>query len=225
MSGFGFDDDELKKLFAEAGEVVRKARPSGEKQPEKPSDTLSAPSEPAASMPPPAPIASPAPEPVNVTAPAPSPAEEADWSDTEIVAPRPVAPAPAVAQAGAVRLVGGEQDAAALVGRTAAGATVRMAWSDIRALSVARVGERCLLAFACKGEAYYFSDENVAYKGLLKQMATTLALNWRTLIQEIGSHVADRSDVGLQALTGGGGMIPRFSNLPDFLRSVASRAG
>lgn len=208
MPGFKFDDDELNKLFAQAGDAVKKAaRPA----PGAPRET-----EPQSAAPPPVGEAQ---VEERTESPVAPPPQEA--------APAPVAapsgPSPAAGGA-PVRLVGGEQEAAALVGRTADGTTVRVPWGEMRALSVARVAERNHLGFVYRQTVYYFSDENVVYKGLLTTLAATLTLNWRTLVNEMSGQVADRSDAGIQAMTGGGGMVPRLLSLADFAKSLLSRA-
>jgi hypothetical protein len=208
MPGFGFEDDELKKLFAEAGEAVKKAKVTPSEAP----------------APPPPPPAAAAPEPAAPSAPsAPEPVTEtADESDFQVQpVARPAAPAPS--GEGAVRLGGGEQTDAALVARTTAGSTVNIPWGQIKNLSLGRVVDRNILAFLYNGTVYYFNDENVAYKGLLRQMAATLTMNWRGLVNEIAAQVSDKSDPGIQAVTGAGGMVPKFLDLGAFLNGVRSR--
>ena len=209
MPGFKFDDDELSQLFAQAGDAVKKAARSA------PSASREAEPAPSAAAP-----AAPVPDPVVDERPGPAPVLPPATEP-----PAAPAPSPAPASAGSpIRLVGGEQDATALVGRCADGSTVRVPWADMKTLSVARVGERTHLGFVYRQTVYYFSEENVAYKGLLKTLGATLNLNWRALVNEMSGQVTDRSDVGLQAMTGGGGMVPRVLTLADFAKALLSRA-
>lgn len=236
MPGFGINDDELSKLFAEAGEAVKKV--AG-----------------APSAPPPPPVPTPAAEPAPPVAAAPAPPQQprglawdeeppargTAWNEepralawdeepggAESPAAAYVAPAPAPRPAGPAgpqtRLVGGEQADDALLGKTAEGGSVRLPWAQIRALSAGRVGERMLLALKHDGKIYYFVDDAVTYKGFLRTMASTLAMNWRGLVGELVERVADKSDPGVQALTGGGGMVPRYVDNAEFFGKVSSRA-
>lgn len=207
MPGFGFADDELQKLFAEAGAAVKKKT-----------------NEPAATPPPAAATpAAPTPPPAETSAPPPAMADE----DFQLAAPtqRPAAPPPAapVAAGGEVRLMGGEQTDAALIGRTQAGASVTVPWGQVRGLSVGRVADKAMLAFVHGGTLYYFSDDNVSYKGLLKQMASTQPMNWRALVNEIAAQVPDKSEAGIQAVTGAGGMIPKYLEQGAFFSAVRAR--
>lgn len=202
MPGYGFADDELQKLFAEAGNAVKKkvAEPG------------------AAAAPPAAPAPSADATPTGAAAPS-----EDDFT-ISTPTPRPTASAPAAAASGGeTRLVGGEQTDAALVGRTQAGTQVTISWGQIKGLSLGRVGERMILAFTAGGALYWFSDDNVAYKGLLRQMASTQPMNWRNLVNEIAEHVADRSDAGVQAVSGAGGMVPKFLEQGAFFNGVRGR--
>lgn len=295
MPGFGIEDDELKKLFAEAGEAVKKARvtpsegpmtldtpPAGPRTPSPSPPSREIFGSPAARPRTPSPsppardiFSSPAAQPRSSGSfPVPSsearssgsfpiPSKEARSSGSfpvpsnearssgsfripsnearssgaipipaaaqgggsdeftlEPVARPAAAPAPAD---GTVRLSGGEQTDAALVARTTGGATVTIPWTHIKALTLGRVAERSVLAFLFNGTVYYFNDENVVYKGLLRQMATTLTLNWRSLVNEIASHVADKSDPGIAAMTGSGGMVPKFYEMSGLLNALRAR--
>lgn len=207
MPGYGFADDELQKLFAEAGQAVQKAKVTP----------------PAAS---PAPVSTPSQEEVKAEVSAPkAPAPLAD-DDFELSAPaaKPAAPPPAPAgPGGEVRLVGGEQTDAALVARTQAGASVNVPWSQIKGLSLGRVIDKSVLAFVHGGTLYWFGDDNTAYKGLLRQMASTQPMNWRALVGEIAGHVSDTSEAGVQAVTGGGGMVPKYLDMGAFFNAVRAR--
>lgn len=239
MPGFGFEDDELKKLFAEAGEVVKKAKVSPSETPAaQPPAAPAAPPPVAPAAPPPAPVvppvlarvpeAPPPPPPQSTPAsampPPPPPAAPplGDAEDDFQVQPMQKPAAPASAD-GTVRLGGGELTDAALIARSTGGSTVSIPWGQIKNLSLARVIDRNILAFVFQGTLYYFNDENVAYKGLLKQLQATLTMNWRQLVNEIASHVADKSDPGIQAVTGGGGMVPKFLDMGAFFNAVRSR--
>lgn len=196
MPGFGFADDELQKLFAEAGAAVKKK--------------VTEPGPPVAP-------AAPTLEPV-----APPPVPVAADGDFPVAVPvaRPSAPA---AAGGEVRLTGGEQTDAALVARTQAGGSVTVPWGQIRGLSVGRVVDKAVLAFVYGGTLYYFSDDNVSYKGLLKQMASTQPMNWRALVNELAAQVSDKSEAGVQAVSGGGGMIPKYLDQGAFFNAVRAR--
>lgn len=214
MPGYGFADDELQKLFAEAGDAVKKKKA----EPTPPAVSLSE-STPHVEVAPMdvAPVAPP-----TVSA---APAAPAAAGEDEFMAPvalRPMAP-PATTAAGAVRIMGGEQTDSGLVARTAAGDTVTLPWAQIKKLSLARIVSNNYLAFMSGTTMYYFSDENVAYKGLLKQMAATLNLNWRALVNELAARVSDASDPGLQALTGAGGMVPKHLDTASFFSAVRAR--
>jgi len=279
MAGFGFNNDELSKLFAEAEGAVKKVKSTPSTPPPAPAgDLLDDPAfsaKPAAPKPldpgldapparkglawdedvPPARKAlawdedvAPAKKAVawdeevppakkvvawDADVPAAPPARKAaawddDWAKDETPA-RPAAPAPQPAAAtppatgSRTRLVGGEQADDALNARGEDGSTVRIPWSGIRALTVGRVGERLTLAFVHGGMTYFFSDDNVAYKGLLRNMQATLAMNWRSLVNEIAERVSDRSDPGVAAMTGAGGMVPRFMDMAEFMKAVSAK--
>ncbi len=213
MPGFGFADDELKKLFAEAGEAVKKART------EPPPAAAVRPS-PIVSETPAAPPADPVPSPPEASFP--------DLTPEESFIPEPltpVQPARNTPQGGeaAVRLQGGEQTETALVARTLDGETVTLPWASVRRLCLGRIGERNLLALTANNVLYFFSDDNVAYKGLLKQMAPTLTMNWRGLVNELATRISDRSDSGVQAVTGGGGTVPRYVDAASFFKTVRAQ--
>ncbi len=209
MPGYGFDDDELKKLFAEAGDAVKKAstRPA-------PVESATPPQAP----PPPPPLAAAPPAPPHA---APEPL------------PPPVAEAPPVERATSIppaapgeprKIVGGEQGAEGLTVRTADGQAIALPWHAIRGLTLGRVGDRQWLAFGSGGSLYYFGDDNVAYKGLLKSMQASTAMNWRGLVQELASQVPDSGDAGVTVLTGGsGGSIPKYQDRQTFWATVQSR--
>lgn len=281
MPGFGIEDDELKKLFAEAGEAVKKARVSQATEKEadpltdvpsasestassaspSPAEAGSAPAAP--STPPLFPTTSKPPSlsalsrssaPTSARPPAPTQptvarldellaAEEANAASRGVPAkgPAPVEPAgvseldfevqpihkaassESASADGMVRLNGGEQTDTALVARTPAGAEVTIPWAQMQKLSLGRVTDKNVLAFIHNGAVYYFSDDNVVYKGLLKQLAATLAMNWRGLVNEIANRLEDKSDPGVQAVTGGGGTVPKYFEMAGFLAAIRSR--
>ncbi|MHB2019049.1 MAG: hypothetical protein ACYCW6_19040 [Candidatus Xenobia bacterium] len=178
-------NDELSKLFEEAGQAVKKA--SGK-----------------APAPPPPP-----PEPKLEETPAAPPP------------PPPVAAPPP--STGPLQLKGGEQQPDALVALAADGSSRTIPYASVQALSLARVGESQVLAFLSGGSLYYFQDNAVTYKGLLRQMQASTAMNWRGLITELASQVPDaqKTDPGVTAVAGGtGGMLPRYPDLKSFLAKL-----
>lgn len=212
MPGYGFADDELQKLFAEAGEAVKK----------KVTEAAAPAPAPVAPVPPPAAVSA---APVAPPPPAPAPPPVADDDDFKLVPPvqRSATPVAPVAAGDEVRLTGGEQTDAALVGRTQAGQSVTLPWGQIRGLSVGRLADKAILAFVHGGTLYYFSDDNVSYRGLLKQMASTQPMNWRALVNELAAQIPDKSEAGVQAITGGGGMIPKYLDQGAFFNTVRAR--
>jgi len=279
MPGFGINDDELSKLFAEAGEAVKKVKSEPTPTPRALDDPVSVKQpEPAVAEPPaksalawdeepPAKKAlawdeeppkqtvawneepparkglawdedpAPAKQAVawNEEPPAkktvgwdedpstPTPASNRAAVEEPTWTPRlPATPAPA-ASGPQVRLVGGEQADDALTAKAVDGASVRIPWAQMKGLTVGRVGDRMLLAFMFSGKAYYFSDDNVAYKGFLRNMQSTISMNWRGLVGEIAGRVTDKSDPGVSALSGAGGMVPRYNDHADFFNKLAAR--
>jgi hypothetical protein len=196
MAGYSFDNDELSALFAAAGDAVKKA------------------SAPAAAAPKPASAPPAASQGESATTPAsvaPLAEDEAPGSPAPPAAVAPPLAAPAPAAGGPPRrLTGGVQEPDALAALTEDGSTVRLPYNQMRGLSVGRVGDRLTMAFVCNGTTWFLVDDKVAYKGLVKQLQATLAVNWRQLVTELAEQIGDTSDPGVAALTGAGGMVPRY---------------
>jgi len=203
-SGFGFQDDELQKLFADATAVVKKARQEDRVGP------------PAASVSPVAAaeivdpslmvdLADSPPAVVPVT-PAPSPP------------PPPAAPRTPV-PAGAEQLItGGSMDDSGIEVRGSGGYSGRIPWAPVRSLCLGRIPDGQSLALNCGQTMFYFIDNRTDYRGLLTDPAPSGALNWRKLVENIALAVGEDQDPGIQAVKGIGGMIPKFESLDDFLK-------
>jgi len=192
MPGFGFDNDELSKLFAEAGAAVKKAH-----------SEPSAPSQIAAQI---------APEPA-----VPAPEPEAQLEEPAAPAPRP-APAPAAPPAGATQQVlGGSLDAAGAAVNHAGGGQSQVPWSAVSSLALGRLPEGSCLAFRCRDTIYYFLDSRLDYRGLLPELQPTSVMNWRALVGAFAANCGASADPGVQALTSGGGVVPKYGGLDDFL--------
>lgn len=189
--------DELEKLFAEASASVKKV--------------TSAPSAPAPARteePPPPPVA------------APEPVVEAELAPPQPVMapPKPAPVAQPVAPGGPIHLPGGQQSANGFVVQSPNG-PVEIAWNRIESLHLGRAENRQFLAFRFNRNLFFFRDDNVAYKGLLSQMQPSATANWRGLIVEFAEKTG-KGDDGVQAVTSGGGVVPKFNTAQEFFAKL-----
>jgi hypothetical protein len=214
MSKFGFDDDELQKLFADAGAAVKKVQKSPAP------DEEAARSEPAFEEKRDVPVEK---------APPPREPQASPFSDSPIAAqPRPEAPKPAPRPAPAsgasklTQIVGGLGEDANLQATTAEGATVTIPWQAIKALALGRVEDAQIIGWIFNRGVYYISDKRITYKGLLAQLAPIATQNWRSLLSFVTQKTNLTSDQGIQALQTAGGMIPKYPNMEAFLNHLHS---
>lgn len=184
--------DELEKLFAEASASVKKV--------------TAAPAAPAAKLEEPA--AAPPPEPLPVEEPAAPP------PNLSQPPPRPLAVAQQSAPGGPIHLPGGQLSAQGFVVQGPNG-PVEIAWTRIESLHLGRAENRQFLAFRFNRNLFFFRDDNVAYKGLLTNMQPSATGNWRALITEFAEKTG-KGDAGVQAVTSGGGVVPKFNTPGEF---------
>lgn len=189
--------DELEKLFAEASASVKKVTSA----PAAPAARLE---EPAAPPPPPAPVE-------EVEAPPPPTAQMQP-------PPKPAPVAQPVAPGGPIHLPGGQLSANGFVVQGPNG-PVEIAWSRIESLHLGRAENKQFLAFRFNRNLFFFRDDNVAYKELLSNMQPSATGNWRALITEFAEKTG-KGDAGVQAVTSGGGIVPKFNTAAEFFAKI-----
>lgn len=195
MPGFGFDDNELAQLFAEAGAAVKKAH----------SEPSTAPA-----AAPPAPV----PETQAIPEEAP-PVEEAQY-----FAPKPAASPSSAPEGPMQQVIGGSLDQAGLTLTHAEGGRSQVAWSSVSSLALGRLPDGLCLAFQSGTILFYFMDSRVDYRGLLPELQPTTIMNWRSLVGALASSTGRTGDSGIQAMTSGGGMVPRYGSINDLARQT-----
>lgn len=228
-SGFGFQDDELQKLFADAEAVVKKAksedRSFASPSPQPEMESVAAPSG-----------GGPAAQPEGSGPMGASPTFPPGVPPTAVVSPPPAPPAsppppvqvprPANTPAGSQQmLIGGSLDEAGIEGRGPGSFTTRVPWGPIRFLALGRVPEGQCIALSTDKTVFYFIDSKIDYRGLIPDPGPTGALNWRKLVELLALRVNDQEERGIQALQGGGGLIPRYETLDSFLGYARSGRG
>jgi hypothetical protein len=213
MSKYGFNDDELQKLFADAGAAVKKVQ----KAP--------APEDEAARE-------APAPEKHNIQQEkAPTPARDAQASpfadsppaatprpDAPKPAPRPPAAAPGTARI--IQIVGGLGEDANFQATTSENAAVTIPWQSIKALALGRVEDAQIIAWVFNRVVYYISDKKIAYKGLIPQLAPIATQNWRNLLAFVTQKTNLTNDAGIQAFQTPGGLIPKYHGLEALINHL-----
>jgi hypothetical protein len=177
--------DELEKLFAEAAESVKKVVKTSKQEP--PAEAAPARPAPPAAGAPPAP-ASPA------ASPAPTPAPPARPTGTP------------------VQVSGGQQTPGGL-SLTSASGTIEVPWSGVRKVCLGRAENVQVLALNTNAGLLYFRDDNIAYRGLVSQLQPSATANWRAMVAEFADKAGKTQDPGVQAVTTGTGMIPKYPSL------------
>ena len=189
--------DELEKLFAEASASVKKAT----------SAPAAAPRQEEAAPPPPPVAAAPV---VEEVAPPPAP--------TLAAPPRPSGVAAPIAPGGPIMIPGGTLSANGFTVQGPNG-PVEIPWSKIESLHLGRAENKQFLAFRFNRNMFFFRDDNVAYKGLLSNMQASATGNWRALITEFAQKT-NQGDAGVQAVTTGGGVVPKFNTAAEFFSKI-----
>jgi hypothetical protein len=204
MAKYGFDDDELKKLFAEAGAAVKKvqATPRAEE-----AETVH--EEPARE------------EPVREQPAAPLEKHDSMWGDDDfsqpVAPPQPKAPpvqqAAPVAHGRAIQVVGGSFDDTNLTALLGDQSNVVIPWKSIKFLALGRVEDGQVIAWLSGRAIYYINDKRIGYKGMIPQLAPSATQNWRNLINHFCQKTGLASDPGLVAFQTPGGLIPKYPAL------------
>ncbi|MDQ7825511.1 MAG: hypothetical protein RDV48_22115 [Candidatus Eremiobacteraeota bacterium] len=203
MAKYGFDDSELQKLFADAGAAVQKAKVA-------PKAEESARAEPEENLQEAEGAKSAAPQ--EAAAPAPPPAAQ-----------HPPKPAPAAAPSGrSFQIVAGTQDDGNLTGTTSEGTSAVIPWKGIKSLAIGRVENAQIVVWIYGNAVYFVSDKNVAFKGLIPQMAFSATENWRGFVNMMTQRTGLAKDPGIQAFQTPGGLIPKYPSQDDLIRHVRS---
>ncbi|GEM_PF-2029052 len=205
MPKYGFDDDELKKLFAEAGAAVKKVQSTP-----KPTEEVESPREEQIQE-----------EPVHEQPAAPVEKQESLWDEEDsspVIAPTqprtPPAPqAVSIAHGRAVQIVGGSYDDTNLLGMLGDQSYTTIPWKSIRFLALGRVEDAQVIAWLSGKTVYYIIDKRIAFKGMIPQLAPSATQNWRNLINHFCQKTGLSSDPGLVALQTPGGLIPKYPAL------------
>lgn len=205
MAKYGFDDDELKKLFAEAGAAVKKvqATPKPAEEPESSQEAVAKE------------------EPVREQAAEPVERQESLWDDEDspphIPPAQPKAPptpqASPVAHGRAVQIVGGSFDDTNLMGMLGDQSYVTIPWKSIRFLALGRVEDGQVIAWMSGKSVYYINDKRIAFKGMIPQLAPSATQNWRSLINNFCQKTGLSGDPGIVAFQTPGGLIPKYPAL------------
>lgn len=162
-----------------------------------------------------------------VTKGEPEPAKAPEPEPVVLEVPKAVEPAPRPAPPQAMGsrepflAKGGEQSAESLRVEGPEGEAT-IPWNAIGNLRLGRVEGTQYLGFLHQSRVYYFGQSEVAYKGLLSRLQPSTVANWRALVLELAEHVGTSADPGVEALSTGTGVVPKYDSLPEFLARVRS---
>jgi len=197
MAKFGFNDDELSKLFADAGAAVKKVKSA-------PQEEVGAPAE--ATTPPSG-------EEKQADHPAPG-------SRAEAVPPPRAESIPSAGGLKTAQVIGGAIEDANLQAMVKDRSMVTIPYKAIKCLALGRVEDGQMIGWIYGNTAFYISDKNVTYKGFIQEVAMSATQNWRQLLNELSQKIGLTTDTGIQALTSGGGLIPKYGTQEDFFRAL-----
>lgn len=245
MSKYGFDDNELQKLFAEAGAAVKKVQSSPSKTSEQPPVKGDSAEELQKSQISKSEINMPdtpkveafkteiqktelplhKEEPPKETSHAPSESGfDFEEEDSFIPAFETVKPPPPkkLEAVRAIQLIGGTLAEDGFSAISAEKAPVSVKWKGIQKLALGRVADSQIVAWLSANMVFYISDKNVAFKGLISQMAPSATQNWRTLLSDISTKTDLKNDPGIEALSVPGGLIPKYTSMDEFFHHLKS---
>lgn len=183
--------DELEKLFAEAAESVKKVV----KAPREETPSEGTPARPA------------------------PPASGAPSAPASPATPTPAAAPPGRPAGLPVQVSGGRQTPGGLSLTSASGA-IEVPWSSVRKVCLARAENVQVLALCTHSGLIYFRDDNIAYKGLVSQLQPSATANWRAMVAEFADRAGKTQDPGVQAVTTGTGMIPKYPSLDALFAAI-----
>lgn len=189
MAKFGFDENELSQLFADAGAAVKKAR------------TEAAPPEPA-----------PEPEESGIqtlSEPVAGTAENLPGMPPEA---QPVkAPVRPAASGKVYQVVSGIFDNDGIIFEGSEGPLGKVPFSAINALVLGRIeaNSEQVVAFMAGGNVLFVSDKNVNMKNMIPAAGFSATQNWRAFIKLLGDRTYQTRDRGIVALNTGG-LIPKY---------------
>ena len=132
--------------------------------------------------------------------------------------PKPSGVAAPIAPGGPIMIPGGTLSANGFTVQGPNG-PVEIPWSKIESLHLGRAENKQFLAFRFNRNMFFFRDDNVAYKGLLSNMQASATGNWRALITEFAQKT-NQGDAGVQAVTTGGGVVPKFNTAAEFFSKI-----
>jgi hypothetical protein len=136
-------------------------------------------------------------------------------------APPPRAEAvPSIGGLKTAQVIGGTIEEANLQAMLKDRSMVTIPYKAIKCLALGRVEDGQMIGWIYGTTAFYVSDKNVTYKGFIPEVAMSAIQNWRNLLNEISQKIGLATDAGIQALTSGGGLIPKYHTLEDFLRAL-----
>lgn len=210
---FGFDDSELAKLFADAGAAVSKAKVSQPKSditldmPEP--DTVS-------SVIKPEPTAKP-----DMPPKQPSVMSTSDYDSTySTLGSEKKAASTQIPSGKTFTVVSGSLDGDSLTVSTADSQSVKVIFTNIKALILGRLESEQILAWKALGAVFVVSDKTTSLKGMLPKMAFSAPENWRNLIIMLAEKTGLNGDPGIQAVINSMGMIPRFNSKELLLEQI-----
>ncbi len=192
MPNYGFDNDELAKLFADAGAAVNKAKVASSKPLE---------------------ISN---EPMEESKPAADLLSDADKLFAAAApAEKKAAPVTGAPSGKTMQIMSGTLEDDSLLVNIMDGASVKVLFSSIKSLALGRVDAEQIIAWVYSGSLYFVSDKSINLKGMVPKMAFSAPENWRAFLVLMTEKTSLNSEKGIQAVLTGG-LIPKYNTRDDF---------